>query len=78
MVRRIAVHPPSRVYSPLTHHHPAFTPHPAPRTPHPAPRAPPRAPRARLVFDWLFFALIAVYFENVTPSPDTHNPSPDP
>ena len=63
--------PPSRVHSPLTHHHPAFTPH------HPA-------PRTRCVFDWLFFAFIAVYFENVTPSPDpttlaaTPNPSPNP
>ena len=70
MVRRIPYTRP-RVYTRLS----PTTTQPSPRTPHPAPRTP---HRARLVFDWLFFALIAVYFENATPSPDTHNPSPHP
>ena len=54
---------------------------PSPTTTQPSPRT---APRTRCVFDWLFFAFIAVYFENVTPSPApttlaaTPNPSPNP
>ena len=71
MVRRIAVHRP-RVYT-----------RPSPTTTQPSPRT---APRTRCVFDWLFFACIAVYFENVTPSPSPDpttlapipNPSPNP
>ena len=71
MVRRTAVHRP-RVYT-----------RPSPTTTQPSPHPAHPAPRTRCVFDWLFFAFIAVYFENVTPSPapttlaPTPNPSPN-